>query len=373
MKAAICRDFGKPLVVEEISLLEPQAEEISVSVRACGICQSDLHFLAGAWGGALPTIFGHEVAGIIERVGPNVQGLTPGQRVIVGLVRYCGRCYFCSTGQPALCETVFRLDQHTPIRDATGRAVGQGLRTAGFAEAIVVHASQAVPMPDDLPFESAAVLACAVITGFGAVVNTAGLREGESVVIVGAGGVGLNAVQAAAVVGGQPVIALDIAPPKLAMARAFGATHAFDALAPEVESKVRTLTAGRGADVVVITAGAGPALEQGLRLVRRAGTVVVVGMPGFGATSKLDAAQFAHDGQRILGSKMGSARPPVDISRLISLYRQRRVKLDELVSGRYPLDRINEASESSRRGEAIRNVIVFGTPSLTLPTRGREM
>jgi Zn-dependent alcohol dehydrogenase len=216
-----------------------------------------------------------------------------------------------------------------------------------------------VPIPDDIPFDSAAVLACAVITGFGAVVNTAQVSEGQSVVVVGTGGVGLNAVQAASLVGARPVIALDISSEKLNVALAFGATHGFDARDSAVESQVREVTAGRGADVVVITAGAGAAVEQGLRMIRRAGTVVVVGMPGFGATSKLDGAQFAHDGQRILGSKMGSTRPALDIQRLISLYQQRRLKLDELVTRSYPLDQINEATRSASRGEAIRNVIVF--------------
>ena len=359
MKAAVCHEFGAPLTIEDVSLRKPGPDEIAVSVRACGICQSDVHYIAGAWGGQLPAVFGHEVSGVIEELGPAVVGFEPGQRVSVGLVRACGTCFFCAIGQPALCETTFALDLQTPICDASGKPVGQGLRTGGFAEAVVVHSSQVVAIPDDLPFEAASVLACAVLTGFGAVVNTGDIAEGQSVVVIGTGGVGLNAVQAAAISGARPVIAVDIAPQKLQSARTFGATHGIDAREGSVESQVRELTGGRGADLVMVTAGAGTAVEQGLRMVRRAGTVVVVGMPGSGATSRLDVAQFAHDGQRILGSKMGSARPRVDIARLISLYRQGRLKLDELISGRFPLDRINEAITSSSRGEAIRNLIVF--------------
>lgn len=361
MRAAICREFRQALDVEEIRLAKPGSEEIMVTVKACGICQSDVHYVAGAWGGQLPAVFGHEVAGIVEEVGPDVTDFEPGQRVSVGLIRACGRCFFCATGQPALCETTFHLDRATPICDRAGKPVGQGLRTGGFADAVVVHTSQAIPIPDEVPFEGAAVVACAVLTGFGAVVNTAGVAEGESVVVIGTGGVGLNAVQAAALCGARPVIAVDIAPRKLERAREFGATVGIDGRDQAVEAGVKELTAGRGADVVVVTVGSGSAVEQALRMVRRAGTVVVVGMPGSGTTSKLDVAQFAHDGQRILGSKMGSARPRVDIPRLLSLYQQGRLKLDELITGRYGLDRINEAMASSSRGEAIRNVIVFGS------------
>src|SRR5579864_1947367 len=210
MMAAVCREFGKPLSVEPVTLAEPGSGEIRVTVRACGICQSDLHYLAGVWGGKLPAVYGHEVAGVVDRVGPDVDALHPGQHVVVGLIRWCGRCFFCSGGEPALCETRFALDEQSPLHEVAGARLHQGTRTAGFADCVVVHASQAVPIPNSIPFERACLLACAVVTGFGSVIRTGQVQAGDSVVVIGAGGVGLNAVQAAAMAGAAQVIAIDI-------------------------------------------------------------------------------------------------------------------------------------------------------------------
>ncbi|TME45410.1 MAG: zinc-binding dehydrogenase [Chloroflexi bacterium] len=285
MKAAVCRDFGKSLDVEEVALDQVHRGEIRVKVSACGICQSDIHYMAGAWGGELPAVFGHEIAGTIEEVGEGVDDFHPGQAVVV--------------------------------------------------------------------------IACCVMTGFGAVVNTAAVAPGDSVVVIGTGGVGLNAVQAAVVCGANPVIALDISPEKLPVARSFGATHSFDARADGARETVRELTGGRFADVVIVAAGSGQAVEQGLRMIGRGGTVVVVGMPESAAVSQLPVTAFAYQGQRILGSKMGGAQPHVDVPRLVTLHRQGRLKLDELVSACFPLDHINDAIASSSSGTVIRNVIVF--------------
>ena len=359
MKAAVCREFGTPLIIEDVALDSPRAGEVRVRLTACGICQSDVHSMEGAWGGVLPSVFGHEAAGIVDEVGDGVEGLQPGQHVVVTLIRACHQCFFCRIGQPALCETSFRLDRETPLTAADGSPIGQGTRTGGFAEAVLVDASQAVRIPDDVPLDSAALLACAVITGFGAVVNTAGVQAGNSVVVIGTGGVGLNAIQAAAVSGAGPVIAVDIDGRKLEVARSFGATHVINPRGEDVDAVVARLTDGRRADTVIVTAGSGSAVEQGIRLARRAGSVVLVGMPPSGNTSRIDPGQVAHDGQRILGSKVGSAQPQIDIPRLVRLYQDGHLKLDELVSTRYPLGEINEAVASSARGDAIRNVIVF--------------
>lgn len=359
MKAAVCREFGKPLHIEEVGLDSPRRGEVRVRVRACGICQSDIHYIAGAWGGPLPAVFGHEVAGTVEAAGDDVEGLQPGQSVVVSLIRACGRCPFCTRGQPALCARTFDRDASPPIRDTEAKPIYQGLATGGFAESTVVDASQVVPVPAQLPAESACLLACCVITGFGAVVNTAGVEPGNSVVVIGTGGVGLNAVQAAAIAGADPVVALDVSPAKLPIARSFGATHAFDSRDDAAKQTLRELTGGRLADVVVVAAGSGAAVEQGLRLVGRGGTVVIVGMPESSAVSQLAVTAFAYQGQRVLGSKMGGARPRIDVPRLAALYDQGRLRLDELVSGRYRLDQINDAIASSNQGQAVRNVIVF--------------
>lgn len=360
MKAAVCRAFGKPLVIEEVDIAPPQAGELRVQLKACGICQSDVHNIEGAWGGALPAVFGHEAAGIVDAVGPGVEGLRPGQHVVVTLIRSCGRCDSCARGEPVFCETTFRLDRESPITTGDGTSITQGTRTGAFAEWTVVDASQVVAIPDDVPFDAASVLACAVITGFGAVVNTAGVEPGSNVVVIGTGGVGLNAVQAAAVSGARTVIAVDISNQKLAAARAFGATHTINPKEKSLDGMVAALTGGRRADTVIVTAGSTSAVEQGVTLARRGGTVVLVGMPPSGVAT-IDPGQIAHDGLRILGSKVGSVRPQIDIPRLLGLYREGRLKLDELVSKRYPLGDINTAIASAGREDVVRNVIVFSS------------
>jgi S-(hydroxymethyl)glutathione dehydrogenase / alcohol dehydrogenase len=358
VKAAVCREFGKPLRIEDVAVALPGEGEISVQVKACGICQSDIHFIAGAWGGELPAVYGHEAAGIVTDVGPGVAAPRIGDRVVVTLIRSCGRCWFCRQGTPVFCETRFRLDEKSPLQGSDG-SITQGLRTAGFAEQVLVDASQAVTIADDVPFESAALLACAVITGFGAVVNTAAVEPGRSVVVIGTGGVGLNAVQGAALSGAHPVIAVDLSTTKLAAARAFGASHALNPHDQSVESTVAGLTGGRRADYVFVTAGTRPAVDQGLRIVRRGGALVMVGIPPTGVTSAVDLGAIANDGVRILGCKMGGARVQVDVPALVRLYRQGRLKLDELVTRRYPLAQINDAIASATQGDALRNVIVF--------------
>jgi S-(hydroxymethyl)glutathione dehydrogenase/alcohol dehydrogenase len=359
MNAAVCREFGKPLVIEEVGVAPLQAGELKVTVKACGICQSDVHSIEGAWGGRLPAVFGHEAAGMIDEVGPGVDGLRVGQHVVVTLIRACHQCYFCAQGQPVFCEATFRLDHESPLTARDGTSITQGMRTGAFAESIVVDASQAVAIADDVPLDSAALLACAVITGFGAVVNTAGIEPGSSVVVIGTGGVGLNSVQAAALCGAGPIIAVDLSNQKLAVARAFGATHTINPREEDLAETVAAVTRRRRADTVIVTAGTSAAAEQGLALLRRGGTAVLVGMPPSGVTSRVDPGQLAHDGQRIVGSKLGSARPQVDVRRLLSLYRRGRLKLDELVSNRYPFSKINDAIASAARGDAVRHVIVF--------------
>ncbi len=359
MRAAVCREFGKPLTVEELDLAPPQGSEIRARVGACAICHSDILLIDGAWGGALPAVFGHEAAGVVAEVGPLVTGLQPGDHVVVTLIRSCGNCVFCTAGQPVFCEATFRLDDAGPLTDRNGAPVRQGLRTAAFAEEVVVEASQAVAIPQDVPLDVASLLACGVITGAGAVMNTAAVEAGSSVVVIGTGGVGLNAVQGAAISGAREIVAIDVSDDKLAAAAAFGATRTVNSRQEDAADVVAAVTGGRRADYVFVAVGAKAAIEQGLGLMRRGGTTVIVGMPASGVVAEFDPVALADDGQRILGSKMGAARIQIDIPNLLTLYRQGRLKLDELITGRYPLDDINDAIASVVRGEALRNVVVF--------------
>jgi S-(hydroxymethyl)glutathione dehydrogenase / alcohol dehydrogenase len=352
-RAAVCHRFGEPFSLEDVSLSGPREGEVRVQLEACAICHSDVAYADGAWGGSVPTVLGHEACGLVAETGPGVASLRPGQRVVVSLIRHCGACGRCRSGEPALCTAAFGLDERSPIALAGGGRIAQGLRCGAFADEVVVHASQVVPVPRHLPAASLSVLGCAVLTGVGAAERAGAVRSGDTVVVLGAGGVGLNAIQGAVIAGAGRVIAIDVADEKLAAARVFGATAAVNARTADPAAAVEA------ADVVIATAGSARAVEQGLALLRRGGTLVVVGMPASGEEARFDPTQLAHDGMRIVGTKMGSARPADDIPRLVALYEDGRLKLDELVTATYPLDRINEAADAMRRGEAIRNVIVF--------------
>jgi S-(hydroxymethyl)glutathione dehydrogenase / alcohol dehydrogenase len=359
MRAAVCHAFGEPLAVEEVELAGPNHGEVRVRLEACAVCHSDVAYASGAWGGELPAIYGHEAAGIVEAVGAGAGELAPGDCVVVTLVRSCGACHVCLRGQPALCGTRFALDERSPLRTTAGAEIVQGLRTAGFAEEVVVHCSQAVRIRPEMPLDRACLLACGVVTGYGAVVNTAQVAAGDSVAVIGAGGVGVNCIQGAVLAGADPIIAIDLAPAKLTAAEAFGATHVVDSSREDPAGAVGALTGGRGVDCAVVAAGATAAVDSALGLVRRGGTVVIVGMPPAGATVELDTAGLAHDGIRILGSKLGSTRPAVDIPLLVDLYLDQRLMLDELISSRVPLASINEALHAAARGEGLRTVIEF--------------
>jgi Zn-dependent alcohol dehydrogenase len=363
VNAAVCWEAGKPLAIEDLVLDAPKAGEVRVRIGAVAICHSDVHLVRGDWAGWTstppPVVAGHEAAGIVTDVGPGVTRVRPGDRVVVSLLRTCGACPPCLTGAAYLCEGQFALMSEHRLHTAAGRPISAGIRVGGFAEAVVVDQSQLVTVPPDLELDRACLLACGVITGVGAVLNTARLAPGSSAVIIGAGGVGVNAIQGAALAGALPIIAVDVVPGKLPLARTFGATHALDGRASDLSRAVRDLTAGRGADYVFVTVGSPAAVSQAFGLVRRGGTVVLVGMPAAGATAPVPIGDFAGGNLRLLGSNMGSTRLGVDVPRLVARYRERRLQLDELITARYPLERINEAIAAMEGGGALRNVIVF--------------
>ncbi len=359
MKAAVCYEFGKPLVIEDITLDAPEKAEVRVKLAACAICHSDIHYAEGAWGGQLPAIYGHEASGVVTDLGDGVNDLKIGDHVIVSLIRSCGSCYYCTQGQVTMCEGKFAIDQKGRARNAKGETVLQALKTGGFAEEIVVHESQVVAIPKDIPLDSASLLACGVVTGLGAVTHTAKVPSGSSVVVIGTGGVGLNSIQGAALTGAHPVIAVDILESKLEASKTFGATHTVNPKEQNAIQSIRDLTNGRGADYVFVTVGSTKAMQDGLSFLRRGGTIVIVGMPAVGDKLSFEVLDFADAAQTMLGSKMGSIRPKVDLPQLVALYAAGKLKLDELITKRYPLEEINEAIAAVNRGEALRNVIVF--------------
>ena len=358
MRAAVCRGFGEPLSIEEVSLRAPEAGEVRVRLAACAICHSDIHFVDGAWGGTLPAVYGHEGSGTVVECGPGVENLREGDRVVTTLIRSCGACYFCRRGFEVACQEKFVLDERSPLSDAGGMPLVQGMRIGAFAEEVTIHASQAVPVSDELPFAEAALLACGVLTGVGAVQRTAQVPQGASVVVIGIGGVGLNVVQAARQAGAHPLIAIEPDLNKRRLAQKLGATSTFD-LVPDLYERVRECTDGRGADFVFVTVGVKSALVDGKELLAPQGSLILVGMPASDETFEINPSDLAALGQRIIGSKMGSARIAEDIPHLASRYISGDLRLSDLISARYRLDDINEALSESRRGRAIRNLIVF--------------
>jgi Zn-dependent alcohol dehydrogenase len=356
VKAAVCREFGAPLSIEDITLADPAPGEVEVDLAACAICHSDITYADGGWGGHLPAVYGHEAAGTVTAVGDGVTGFAPGDTVLVTLLRSCGNCPTCITAHPATCTTPFDIVSH-PL-SKTDEQVEQGLRTGAFAEAVVVDQSQVAKIPADMPMESASLLSCGVITGVGAVVNTAGLRPGQTAVVIGAGGVGLNCVQGARIAGASRIVAVDMTEEKLDAAREFGATDGV--LASEAKPwKAAKAALGGGADFIFVSVGAPAAFATAPRYLAPHGKMVMVGMPPSGATVSYEPVVVAAVGQQMIGSKMGDVVLGRDIPWMIDMYGQGRLKLDELISGRWSLDQINEAIADTRTGAARRNVIIF--------------
>jgi len=357
IRAAVAHEFGHPLTLETVNLRTPDANEVEVTLEACAICHSDISFLDGGWGGNLPAVYGHEAAGRVSAVGASVSGYKLGDTVIVTLIRACGDCIPCSSGRPVACATPAKMDG--PITTADGNPVEQAMACGAFAERVVVDPSQLAHIPADMPMDAACLLSCGVITGVGAVVNTAGLRPGQTAVIIGAGGVGLNAIQGARIAGASKIIAIDMLEDKLDAAMEFGATHRVLASDDKPWRTVREITNGHMADAVFVTVGAIPAYEDAPRYLASGGRVLMVGMPHSGDKATYEPVMMAATGQGMIGTKMGDVVLKRDIPWMIDLYQQGRLKLDELVSGRWTLDQINDAIDDTRTGAARRNVVLF--------------
>ncbi|MEE9357472.1 MAG: zinc-binding dehydrogenase [Sedimenticolaceae bacterium] len=357
IKAAVCLAFNEPLKIEEVELRAPVEGEVQVKLEACAVCHSDITFIEGGWGGSLPAVYGHEAAGRVVAIGSGVQAYAVGDAVIVTLIRSCGTCLCCTTGAPVLCEAEYNNDSG-PLSFPGGGRLQQGLAVGGFAEQVVVDQSQLAAIPSDVSMVAASLLSCGVITGVGAVVNTAGIRPGQTVVVIGAGGVGLNAIQGARIAGARHIIAIDMNADKLTAAKEFGATDSILATEEKPWKTVHNIV-GRGVDAVFITVGAISIYDTAPRYLAPGGKLIMVGMPHTGEQSNYEPVVIAALGQSLIGTKMGDTVLARDIPWLVDLYQQGRLKLDELVSRRWPLEQINEAIADTSSGAARRNVIVF--------------
>ncbi len=362
MKAPVLLQVGEPMVIEDVELDEPHAGEVLVRMAASGVCHSCLHAADGSWGQvATPMVLGDEGAGVVERVGPGVTRLAAGDHVILSWAPTCGRCHYCVTGRPQLCEERaphgFLLDGTTRMRLRDQDVYHYG-SVATYGSYTVVPESCAIKIRDDMPLEEAALIGCSVMTGVGAVMNTAGVRPGESLVVMGCGGVGLNAVQGGRLVNAQPLIAVDVADNKLEYARKLGATHTINARDEDVAARVTALT-GRGADYAVVAVGSTKAVEQAWTTLARGGTCVVVGLPPRTERISIDPMTLVGPERKLVGSTYGSASVFNDFPRLVELYLSGKLKIDELISKRYAMNEANEAFRALAGGELARGIIVF--------------
>jgi S-(hydroxymethyl)glutathione dehydrogenase/alcohol dehydrogenase len=358
MKAAVFHGAHQPLTIEEVDVAKPIGREVLVRTVGSGVCHSDLHYVDGFYPFPAPAILGHEAAGIVEAVGPHVAEFKPGDHVIACLSVFCGRCAYCLTGRTHLCQSrPVRAPEEPPKLSWKGAPVNQFANLSAYAEQMLVHENGLVKVRDDMPLDRAALIGCGVTTGVGAVLNTARVEAGATVAVFGAGGVGLAAIQGARIAGAGMIIAVDVFARKLDQARELGATHTVDASSTDPVEAIRALTGG-GVEYAFEAIGLKKAAEQAFDCLRPGGTATIVGMIPVGQKIELDGPSFLRE-KKVQGCSMGSNRFKVDMPRYVELYRQGRLKLDEMITRRGRLEDVNEAFRAMKAGEVARTVLMF--------------
>lgn len=359
MKAAVLREVGKPALIEDVEIGKPLSREVLIRTKAAGVCHSDLHFVEGLYPYPLPMVMGHESAGIVEAVGSDVRAVKPGDHVITCLSAFCGRCEYCLSGRMSLCQSpdTQRRAEDPPRLSQRGAPMSQFLNLSSFAEQMLIHENACVAINRDMPFDRAALIGCGVTTGTGAVFRTSHVRPGETVAVIGCGGIGLSCINGAAIAGAGRIIAVDTVDSKLELAKSFGATDVVDAKAGDPVAQVVELTHG-GVHHSFEAVGLKKTAEQSFKMLARGGTANIIGMIPVGQNIELHGAEFLGE-RRIQGSVMGSNQFPVDMPRLVDFYLQGKLHLDDMISKRIRLDEVNDAFAELKRGEIARSVIVF--------------
>jgi S-(hydroxymethyl)glutathione dehydrogenase / alcohol dehydrogenase len=357
MRAAVQYAFGEPLVVQDVALDAPKEGEVLVRMAASGVCRSDWHTVQGIHPHRLPVVLGHEGSAAVEEVGPGVRGLEPGDHVVLSWLPYCGSCARCTSGRPNLCERMQAFDDGL-LADGTTRMHVGDVRIhhnvpSSFAERAVVPANTAIAIDPAIPLDQVALLGCAVMTGVGAVLNTARVRPGQSAAIVGCGGVGLSAVQGARIAGATPIVAIDVVPAKLELARELGATHVVNALEADPHDAVD------GVDVAIECLGHADTIELAVSLTAPGGTAVLVGMAPPEARPGIPALDLTYEERTVMGSWYGSCVPPRDFPLLAGLVRSGELRVGAMIGRTFALDGINDALALFERGEDRRSVIAF--------------
>jgi len=365
MQAAVLRAFDKPLAIEDVPLADPKDREVLVRIRATGVCASDLSTIRGKTASELPLVPGHEAAGVVERVGAGVSRVKPGDRVVLSWAPNCGHCFYCQDSHPTLCDVYGGAAVSGGLWDRTSRLgpASAPLKhyscVSSFAELAVVPETGCIPIPGDVPFDVAALVGCAVTTGFGAVTNDAAVRPGEAVAVFGVGGVGINAIAAARLAGAEIICALDVNMAKAELALQHGATHFINAAASDSRDQIRALTNGRGVDASIECTGRPSAMSLAYEVTRPAGRVVIVGIAPLGTQFAIPAIGFPGSKKHIIGSIYGGGVPERDITRILGLYRQGRLDLDSQIGRRIGLAEVNEALTWLEQGVMARTIITF--------------
>jgi S-(hydroxymethyl)glutathione dehydrogenase/alcohol dehydrogenase len=358
MRGAVLRAANRPLTIEDVELLPPGPGKVRVRIAASGVCHSDLSLVDGSMPQPVPAVLGHEGAGVVTEVGPGVTSPAVGDHVILSWIAPCRLCAMCLRGQPTLCERGMDHAFAGPYGTANGDEVMAGLGTATFAEETVVPAAAAITIPEDFPLELASLVGCGVVTGVGAVVNTARVAPGETVAVLGCGGVGLAAIQGARLSGASRIIAVDRLAAKLEMARDNGATDVVDASHEDAVAAVHELTRG-GADHAVEVVGSSATVTQAYAMTRRGGALTIVGAARFDDAVTFPVLGLMVDAKRVQGSVYGAADPARDFPRMLALHESGRLELDRLVTRRIALEDVNDAFRAMTAGEVARSVIVF--------------
>lgn len=360
MKAAVLIEAGKPLQIEQINISNPGPHEVLIRTAACGLCHSDLHFIEGTYPHPLPAIPGHEAAGIVEAVGSEVRTVKVGDAVVTCLSAFCGHCEYCVTGRMSLClggETRRKPGETPRLTRPDGSMVNQMLNLSAYAEMMLVHEHACVAIDPEMPLDKASVIGCAVTTGAGTIFNACKVTPGETVVVIGCGGVGLATINAAKIAGAGRIIAADPIPEKRALAMKLGATDVVDAMADDAAKQIQELTKG-GVDHAIEAVGRPASGELAVKSLKRGGTATILGMMPLQHSVGLSAMDLL-SGKKLQGAIMGGNRFPVDIPRLVDFYMRGLLDLDSIISETIPLERINEGFDQMKRGDAARSVIVF--------------
>jgi S-(hydroxymethyl)glutathione dehydrogenase / alcohol dehydrogenase len=360
VKAAVLIEAGKPLQIEQINISNPGPHEVLIRTAACGLCHSDLHFIEGTYPHPLPAIPGHEAAGIVEAVGSEVRTVKVGDAVVTCLSAFCGHCEYCVTGRMSLClggETRRKAGETPRLTRPDGSLVNQMLNLSAYAEMMLIHEHACVAINPEMPLDKASVIGCAVTTGAGTIFNACKVTPGETVAVIGCGGVGLATINAAKIAGAGRIIAADPIPEKRALAMKLGATDTVDAMADDAAAQILELSKG-GVDHAIEAVGRPASGELAVRSLKRGGTATILGMMPLQHSVGLSAMDLL-SGKKLQGAIMGGNRFPVDIPRLVDFYMRGLLDLDSIISETIPLERINEGFEQMKRGDAARSVIVF--------------